>query len=331
MNRSVAFIGFENEFNHHLLSGPWRIFEATLISRGYRIVSPDSNPEYFIFINHHPRKYKRYVRNSKKTAIILMEPPSTSPQNFRRNLPELFQNIYSPSPLWHGAGITSLFNWPIGKPANLKENYHKRMVRSISDHGNKFSLKEGNLYLLRRKLAEIVDLPIDTYGTQWNMRFHEKLLKVASAISGIASPKEIKPKEIIDFILFPRKNFTATPMTKTQIMSKYRFSIVIENDPSYVSEKLWDALNAETIPIYVGPRLLNFGIPENIVVQCDHSVESITSTFKSLLDTDCYSKYLMIREFKQSSRWSEQVNLTVIEKLAVSIANNFDNQKYSVL
>jgi hypothetical protein len=48
---------------------------------------------------------------------------------------------------------------------------------------------------------------------------------------------------------------------------KYRVAVVIENSPTYVSEKLFDALRSGCVPIYVGPDLADFGIPSGVTIQ----------------------------------------------------------------
>ena len=47
-----------------------------------------------------------------------------------------------------------------------------------------------------------------------------------------------------------------------------------------MSEKLFDAFFARTIPIYVGPSVRKYGIPENLVIQCEPNLRSIRDGIK---------------------------------------------------
>jgi hypothetical protein len=58
-------------------------------------------------------------------------------------------------------------------------------------------------------------------------------------------------------------------------MQRYKFALVIENELSYMSEKLFDAFFAGCIPIYVGPNVANYKIPKGLVIQCQPTVTSL--------------------------------------------------------
>jgi hypothetical protein len=60
-------------------------------------------------------------------------------------------------------------------------------------------------------------------------------------------------------------------------MSAYKYSIVIENTSNYVSEKLFDSLLSGCIPIYVGPDLSLYDLPENLYLQAEPNFADIKS------------------------------------------------------
>jgi hypothetical protein len=69
---------------------------------------------------------------------------------------------------------------------------------------------------------------------------------------------------------------------KLATMSKYKYALVIENSPEYMSEKLMEALFAGCIPIYVGPDPHDYGIPKNLVIWTRPTVRAIeTSLFEA--------------------------------------------------
>jgi hypothetical protein len=63
-------------------------------------------------------------------------------------------------------------------------------------------------------------------------------------------------------------------------MSKYKFALVIENDRSFISEKLFDALFAGCVPIYVGPSLNSLSLPPDLVIEAEPHLESVLEAFK---------------------------------------------------
>jgi hypothetical protein len=58
-------------------------------------------------------------------------------------------------------------------------------------------------------------------------------------------------------------------------ISAYKYSVVIENEASYVSEKLFEALFAGCIPKYVGPNLREFDFPAGLVIEVEANISAI--------------------------------------------------------
>lgn len=56
---------------------------------------------------------------------------------------------------------------------------------------------------------------------------------------------------------------------KFAFLQQAPISVVVENSLDYVSEKLFDAIRAGVAPVYVGPPLTEFGIPQEIALVAD--------------------------------------------------------------
>jgi hypothetical protein len=78
-------------------------------------------------------------------------------------------------------------------------------------------------------------------------------------------------------LIIPKTQMAKEVKNKQDFLSSVKVAIIIENDLTYVSEKIFDCFRAGTVPIYVGPRLVEFGIPENTVIRADSSSESVIS------------------------------------------------------
>ena len=54
---------------------------------------------------------------------------------------------------------------------------------------------------------------------------------------------------------------------KHALIQQAKFTLIIENEDTYCSEKIFDSIINGSIPIYLGPRLNEIGLPEDIAIQ----------------------------------------------------------------
>jgi hypothetical protein len=65
-------------------------------------------------------------------------------------------------------------------------------------------------------------------------------------------------------------------------MANFRFALIIENEASYVSEKLLNAIIAGCVPIYCGPNLSEFGLPEGMAIETGLNIDMMVRRFQSI-------------------------------------------------
>lgn len=173
--------------------------------------------------------------------------------------------------------------------------YERNYQSAVIVNANKLNLSKGELYTLRRKcIANIKNL--DLYGDQWNSKLAERL-KVA-IIEILKDPK----KHLFTFAFhsrywFSRRAFIISPEDKSEVLTKYKVCLVIENELTYLSEKLFDALAAGCIPVYVGPGVSDYEIPTSLVFQAQPKLSSIEEQIRVALASD-YPAYL-----KELTQW----------------------------
>ena len=80
-------------------------------------------------------------------------------------------------------------------------------------------------------------------------------------------------------------------------MRRYEVAVVIENEPTYVSEKLFDALAAGCIPVYVGPPLGDYRIPQHIAVQVPPDASAVLGAVEQVLRSNLNARRSLIREY----------------------------------
>jgi len=130
------------------------------------------------------------------------------------------------------------------------------VVRNFGGYG------ENQLYHLRMNLVHSIlqtDLPIDIYGKNWH--------SIDSRIKG----------EVIN---------------KSDALKDYEFSIAIENsrEKGYVSEKFFDCILCDTVPIYFGAPNVQEVYP-NAFINLDTS--NAISQLSQILKNQEYSKYFL--------------------------------------
>lgn len=146
---------------------------------------------------------------------------------------------------------------------------------------NKMSAVPGELYSLRRRVADYAkDLTV-IYGAGWDSNFFAKL-KVALAEFAIAIAFS-KSVSLRSFKLFFKANWTnyrGLAESKTFAYSKTKFALVIENSMELRTEKLFDAIEAGAFPVYVGPRC-DDGIPETLFIHAEPTLEGIMEAMRA--------------------------------------------------
>ncbi len=160
-----------------------------------------------------------------------------------------------------------------------------KLPRACLIASNKMSLIDGELYSLRRAVVQSSPL-IDLYGQGWDAGKIVKLKQACFEIYNCFIALQIpKPKRIAQFMSDSPSNLGPIG-DKLVVNSKYKVSIVIENSAEFMSEKLLEALSAGSIPVYVGPSPVDFGIPEDLVIHVEPNLEAIQDGICKALEMD---------------------------------------------
>jgi hypothetical protein len=223
----------------------------------------------------------KLLRRAYKSAVgefpiifVRNEPIVVWPENYSPKALSLTSKLIDVGP--YGHDTRSNFPWPQDWNQNLefKEVVSPRSESVVLISGNKLSFIEGEMYSLRRKC--IFNLPdLDLYGNGWNSDFLHKLLIFAEEIRlAIASGILPRLSNSRGWLKRPSNWKGATP-SKLDTLSRYKYSLVIENSTGYLSEKIFDSFFARCIPVYVGPSVDKFEIPANLVVKVDPNLSSI--------------------------------------------------------
>jgi hypothetical protein len=326
----IKIIGHNGKiFSEPLSTNPWSYFFNALYADGHTITTTLNDQNYDVLIMNSFLDEKRVGitkgnRKKIKKFLILWEPKQVNPKLYKKSHVAKYDYIYSPSNLWIDASNVHLFNWPQGglnTKLEVEKNWNKRKNKVILISGNKYSVIQGELYSLRRKVIENCSQEniLDLGGIGWTQN---KLRNLFSII------KRLIKSKLKNFSLGGLKdpnpnliNYLGPISDKQYTQSRYKISLVIENSSDYISEKLFDALDSQNIVVYVGAEISKFGLNKNMVIQIDENAELVRDALVKLLALDPKDQYKLLRlqqnEYRKiASDWN---NKNVLRKLADSI------------
>jgi hypothetical protein len=304
--------------------GPWKAFFDVFEERDHQLVSIESNPEVMIFMNVHPRLLRKLSRRTSECikVLILWESPASCPVNFNELFVKLFDFVITPSQTWHVDLKPRHFQWPQDtstRPDANSDSWNERSEKFVMLNANKFSLVSGELYTTRRKIIEILGDEVDVFGKGWNSAAQSIIEIVKGVIRSLTSRCKWSFGVRLPFVKV--RSYKGVAESKS-VMSQYKYAVITENHPSYISEKLVDAITRGCVPIYVGPRLKDYGFPPGIAFELN-SGATLKEEMLSLRDN---SKLVHgIREnctkFMSSDFFISLRNDVVLRDLALQVCN----------
>jgi hypothetical protein len=323
-----------------------------LSQKGFRLT--ESFPaDFYISINHNPKMYRRFRKSgglAKNSALVMLEPRAVYPSQYRKGVMDLYSIVITPGNPSSNSIPEKFIPWPyesIANPLNptgadfdLKKQVQASMENLCFDYkkwsGRKYFLtmvnankvspvKEEN-YTLRRIYAKQLDKNfLSVFGGLWNSSMLSKVLHRLSVLL-FAMRNRILPNLIHIYgnlhWKFPTSRGSVADKQKVLQASKY--SLIIENDKSYVSEKLMDSLINGSIPVYFGPDLPHFIVPKNLYLILPQKPRDLLPMLLNLTEADIRNYLDNILAFVSSpnfySRWEKK---TVYSQIASEIALRF--------
>ena len=178
---------------------------------------------------------------------------------------------------------------------------------------NKLGAVPGELYSLRKRAcAEIEEIRL--FGEGWKLGIPSKLLTYLKATFTALLAIAYSPKSSVSW--FGRNPHSGGAVSsKLECLADYRVSVVIENSATYVSEKLFDAINAGTLPVYVGPDLSKVAFLEGLFIPANPTVESIRESIDTALAEDYDHFIARRREFLLSRELRAFAPIAVAERI----------------
>ena len=250
--------------------------------RGHRLVEPgDPDATHFVAMDHNRGSMAAIADRvpRPRRQLIAFEPRVVLPDNYRDSVRAEYGDVVAVGAESSSAGRVVVpcpqRDWRVG-PTSKGEH---RIGSSVLINANKISMIAGSLYGLRREVIRAFDregLPLTLAGSNWSRRGSRVQIENARALGyAILNRQRIDLGEWAGRLpLQGSVDNIGIIADKQSELAKHEFAIVIENSANYVSEKLFDAVAAGCVPLYVGPPLEHMGIPGEVAIQLGRAPRS---------------------------------------------------------
>ena len=307
-------------------SGPWQEFKKEIVLQGHSIVADKSELSIEALVSHrHSNVYMNEAKKNRipisKRVLVIWEPYIAISKNYSKKVLSQYGKVYAPSPIWASRVLGKSFAWPQDAVNEIEdfETWSLRESKFVVIQANKFSAVSGELYSLRRKVLAELGLHIHLFGKDWNQGPLKDLwLWIKSALRSFPCRISLRSLTGIGKL---HKSFQGVAGNKAETLARYKFAIVIENSPDFVSEKLFDCISAGCLVLYVGPNLETFNLPSSNLFLCGASVEEVKNAAFKILSLSVREQYAISKSLNSSfsSISKDWENSTVLGNLARQI------------
>jgi hypothetical protein len=288
-------------------------------AHGLEIVDNIATSDAYVSVDFHLEELKRNQNvNGQALILIRLEPGIVWPLNYSKLALNSFGLTIDVgrNPMINKSSVPWPQDWSTVIQYSASEKIYFDEIAMVC--GNKLSFIPGELYSLRRRCIHEIDA-IALFGSNWGASFSSKL-KIYLGEIAIAFRNKKRPRFLNARFWFYRGiNWRGAPESKLDVLSEFKMTLVIENSIDYMTEKLFDAFFARSIPIYVGPPISDYGIPDNLVIQAKPDINSIIDAIQIAKSTDFDAWKVGLEDWlyldSTREKWSqESVHDLVVQK-----------------
>jgi len=259
---------------------------------------------------------KRQKSQGRRAALICFEPSVVSPLSYSKRVQKLFDTVIlvgRPKP-------PPIVPWPQTWLHSSAMGKSTMVDKAVMIQSAKYSFVRGQLYGLRVEVAK-KDARIDVFGRGWSESTLQTTARLLLELRIALTASAILDWSTLRTAFQKPKNYLGPAQSKVSAMGDYRVAVVIENQQDYMSEKFFDSLFAGCIPVYVGPDLSRFGIPNSIYVGADPTAESVSESITKalLMDYEAWSSEVhhFLEDPENRLKWDAYQVLPNILELAL--------------
>ena len=331
-------------------------FYSSFQKDAFDLTSEITGSKFLIAFNHNAEFYRAFIKsggNPARAVLIRMEPISVFPAQYHTRIKRKYGLILSPGLSQENLPGDSLLSWPYqyhlnpAQPSNsdplLSDILKSKSSQDVFDiekwkgrshlltmvAANKVSPISDSNYGLRRKLArELPEEVLGVFGPLWVDSLGQKVLhRLAVLVATLKQGTFPNLKEIYGNLFTKYATARGSILNKHELLRDSKFALVIENSNTIVTEKIFDSILNGAIPIYVGPDLQKYQLPQDLAISLKGSsseiLEVLTNMEIGVIEKHLSSMSEFIKSEKFSDNWAAQ---NVYQKLANTIIEYFDGQ-----
>lgn len=306
--------------------GRFESFIDAIRKSGY-VIRPVSatSVSRFVTIDHswkHLLTIRKQVPKMHR-VLVLREGPVVRSDQYYKIVLKRYGAIYScGSTLVPGVRLIPYIDGFLPRRGNIGLKPSNQSSSLCVVNTNKFSSHPLSNYTFRQKAiaaATEAGFAVSVAGTGWSIGLRGYVVQqIKSTLDSII---RVSPLDIKQF----RKPLSRHITTKISIhgfvsdhisfMKDHDFALVIENDSSRITEKIFDAVHASCIPIYSGPDMTDMEIPTNLYVRIDPNRDlveqfmSFSKLSKEQRDDIRQQGQIWITKESTFQRWSEVASM----------------------
>jgi len=274
-------------------SPAWTAFYRSLSAHELYFAGPENLSEEFDLVVSLDASFRgmqalRHWKTSRERILVLMEPPCSAPLAHRLLRTGGFGAAWTGSPDWVGRGKVFHFRWPqdlVGVPIRDLRDEHPYQAVMVASF--KVGCSRNCQYALRRQVVEVSrerGLALAVAGPGWDSGIQWRVRKSAVSLARQAyvEMRSASLAELTSGIMVRPASYVGVVPEQDEAYSLAPVAVVIENSLDYISEKLFDAWTAGSVPVYVGPSLAKFGIPESLAIHVGPNADDIVDAVLSV-------------------------------------------------
>ena len=289
-------------------SDEWPLLAALSQYKVNLVPLSDPRLSHYVAMDHSNLNFDSYAKNlpRERRALFVFEPEAVLPMQHRLPVRELYETTWVGSPR---QVLRQNDRWMI--MGSLPESILKIPSRPTQQDSvalineNKFSFVPGNLYKFRRNVLRSLSgagITVELAGKNWDKGLFWSIKQQLLALGFLIKNRE--PFQLSNFQLPMRANervrLHGRVPSAVEFLRGHDFAIVIENDPNYISEKLMNAILAGCVPLFVGPPLGEYNLPNDLAIQ----VNGLRRSFEMAIRHTSEEQKALIRE--AGAKWLSQ-------------------------
>ena len=324
----------------------WHGLKSEFQKLGVKVYTAEDpqEPSHLLEIDYVPSNQGGPIKRIPKSNrfLIATEPVTVNPIQFSKAVCKKFEHVIVPSPLAPKnknavAGEGGYFN-PSRYAKFFPNDGNRKGCALINE--NKFSFVRESNYALRSRFilgALNANLGLSIAGRNWTRGILWTAAKLSHhfLIAVRAGRLHFSLRDVIFLINFSiqRRRVAGISMglvpDNVLYLSKFKVAIVIENESSYVSEKLHAALVAGCQCVYVGPPLDYREFPTGFLFQSSADVLEIIKYTEIALRTEYSISETALEEYVSTSKFVREKGVALRNSWVAKQVSSWMNRSSS--